>query len=702
MKKEGLGAFAHMYNTNYEYGNKNVLPHKECKDLLSIGDKINKIDTGNENLNRALRHIAFKLAKQFCPDDIHLRNNMLVIAPCPFHTEKGDQLTFDPYSLRFRCNLSSSLNVDGLIDDDIKNEIEIAKKGDGKKSAEVFKSTEKKDEEESEEEEEESEDFDLDEYLDELGEKLVEEGKFKECRRAGIYLFCFPCPFHTNEKIDSFFLQTEKGIWRCTKDLSLKSEDPDLPKEVRKLAKKAKSRKIESARTEVVERHFLSNHIIISIKVGGHEGYKSYIYNPNKGIYVELSPGEIKTEIQSVYEELWSDKPNINHITEMKSKIYKHTIREEGLRVFDQYRGDYFYVPVKNKDIRINRVTGEIEYLDPDPINRPTLYRLPYDIKPPKSKDPPKIAKDLMKLIPESHHDNFWIMIMSPLLGRSQRVIFYNFSRTGGNGKTTLFNLIEKMYGLDMTDKLTSSQLKERFSLSDLTGKTALLIDDYSAWGLAQNTLKTLASPGDEDGKGGTIKIEKKYENYIRILLMAIIIISSNTLAFDVSDLAFIDRLYIIPWIRKFDPNSEPPKYTDEDIEEFLAWLIHVQLPRYLRNELKLKRIYGTDTIIKWAIQSRKGMNFKTNQIDEEDKLNSPENGIEDFIAEYVYDPGKKDGVPTKIDEVFRMYVRYCESNNILPLADKEFEEEMNKRGLVIEKESKYINLRKKGLELFM
>ncbi len=553
----------------------------------------------------------------------------------------------------------------------------------------------------------------LSDFYSELSSELYQKYGV-ECRQIGYGLFCSPCPKHQSERYDMLFfdiLANTKGhYFTCMKEPDTYSDEPKAFDEteislIEELKKKIKPRDIESTRSEVVERNYLINNIIISIEIGGQEGYKAFRYNTEKGIYVDLGSGVIKTELQAIYEQMFVQKPPVTYVPQMKAKVFKQSVRKEGYKVFQHSEGDYFYVPVKNKDIKINRLTGEIEYLDLDPINRPFLYRLQREIEPPKSLEMPKIMKDLLNLVPPSHHDNFLIMLLSPLLGKSQRIIFYNFSRTGSNGKTTFFNLLERLYGHELIDKLSSNQLSDRFSLSDLIGKTALLVEDYTAWGLAQSTLKTLASPGndaDEEDVGGTVKIEKKYENYTRIPLTVSVIMSSNTLTFDVRDLAFIDRLIIIPWIRKFDVTSDPPHYTKEDVDELLRWLIHVPLFQYLRKELKLKKIYDTNEIVEWAIQSRKGVDFTGKRQVKQDMLNSPDNGVDEFVEEYVYKPSAPKGVPTEIDEAFRIYLKFCEQNGILPLADKEFQKELDERQLLKEKDSKlYVNMRK-GLLLFM
>ncbi len=558
-------------------------------------------------------------------------------------------------------------------------------------------------------------DVDLETEYGVVAEQLLDQGfKCKIYGNAGV--ICEPCPLHPEQSHDGAFLDLMLApIWKCIKDNADVDTLPvplaDFPRlqSVLKKHVKVKPKDRDSFREDVVERSYLSNNIIISIEIGGQEGYEAFRYNEEKGVYVDLGPGVIITELEAVYKKIWSgERPPVSHVPQMKRAIYEKTVRPEGLKVFLHDEGDYFYLPTKGKDLRINRVTGEVQYEDLDPVYRPFLYRLQREVKPPKSQDPPKILKDLLNLVPPQHHDNMIAMLVSPLLGRGRRLIFYNFSRTGGNGKTTFFNLLERLYGQDLVLRLAGAQLKERFALDGIVGKTALLIEDYPTWGIAEDRLLTLASPGNEkvEGEeevGGTIRVEKKFRASVSIPLMFSVIVNSNMLAFNPLNTALMDRLVIIPWIRKFPPDAKPPEYSKEEVDELLSWLIHVALPRHLRGEIKVKRLYDTGKIAQWAWESRKGVEFADDgRPVKHDPIDKPANGINRFVEEFVCDPNAPMCVLTEVEEAFRYYLKYCEERGILPLADKEFEKELDERNLLKEKDGEiYVNL-KKGLLLFM
>ncbi len=538
----------------------------------------------------------------------------------------------------------------------------------------------------SEKEIEKIEEIDLESFLNEIAEKNIESGQFKECYRVGIFLFCKPCPFHQDNPYDLLYLNTEKGIWRCSKDPRLETGDYEISIESLKNAlKKAKARDVESAKCEVVEHYYLSNNLIKSVNT--EKGYIVFRYEENLGYYIPQSNDTLKSELQYTYEKLWGQKPQLYLLTEMRNKICTLTEAGKDLSVFDHDHREYYYIPFKKSDILVNRKTGEIRIVQKDPVNRPFLTALPYNFDSLNVLEPmPKELEELLSLVPPGFRETLLMEIVSPLAFMGSRKIFINFSRVGSTGKTTLLRRLSELYP-GLVAWTEAENLDSRFEKSMLIGKSAILIDEFEGTkSSTKRQLKNLASDNN-------LRIEFKNGPIINIPNKLSVIINSNTLRFDNFDMALLQRLIVIPFIRNFNENDKPEPWSEEVKEKILKWLITYALHIYYKKEPKK---YPLESLKLWVERAKEG--------------DSPIDGVEDFLYMYFmkeYRGLERNGKLVSLEEAYGYYLVWAERVEYIPLSYAEFIEKVKfissrDKGWLTEDNKLYMKLKNSGLDFFL
>ncbi len=528
----------------------------------------------------------------------------------------------------------------------------------------------------------ETEDISLDVLLAEIAEKKRE--KYGECRKVGIFLFCEKCPYHQDEKYDSFFFDTINGMWRCAKDPSLQTYDDEITlDQLKAVVKKAKQKDIESAKAEVTERHYITNNMIKTVNT--EKGYLPFKYDEGLGYYKPLSNDVLKSELQHTYEMIWGQKPSLNLLTEMRNKVCKLTEAGKDLSIFEHDHGDYYYIPFRNVDVYVHRKTGEVKMVPKDPLNRPFLTALQYNLTSLDTVEVmPKKLEKLLELVPPQFRETLLMELASVLAFKGRRLIFINFSRVGGTGKTTLLKRLSELFpGLVIWSE--ADELDGRFEKSALVGKNAILIDEFEGRKSSVKTqLKILAS----DNK---LRIEYKNGPVINIQNTLIVIVNTNTLLFENFDTALSQRIVIIPFIMNFSNTDEPEEWTEEDKIEIIKWLIKYVLPKYFKKEPKR---YPVDKIIQWINSAKLG--------------EQPYDGIEEFLQKLCYKGEEKPGVLVSLKEAYNYYLLWCDTVDYIPVTYQEFVDKLkflyNRDGawLIKKGEEEKLCMRKINLAFFM
>ncbi len=518
-----------------------------------------------------------------------------------------------------------------------------------------------------------------------------------ECRTVGYGLFCSPCPFHRDEKYDMLIFDimtnTKGHYFTCTKEPDTYTDEYRVFDEteislLEELKKKISKNDIQTTRAEVVERHYVSSHIIISIRQSGQEGYRAFRYVENEGIYQELSPGTIKAELQITYERLWAQKPPITLLSEMKNKVYALTVREGDENIFSNVKGTKLYLPGRVRDIEVNTLTGEVQILPKDPINRPFTKRLPYGF----SEDPPDTMPPEMEIFRKyttpRFYNNILIMLASGLAFRSDAQIFVLYSRDHGTGKSTFFNILENLFSKDLVTRAQPKQFYDQFAESKLLGKSLLILEEYRGGSLTiDETLKRLAS------RDSTISTNRKYKEYIDAPNTVTLLTATNRLKYNTDDKAFLRRLIITPFTHVWAESEYPSWLRDQSTKErIVLYLAKHVLPDYLTGKLR-PVTYSVHKIQEWLTDN-----------------DAPNDGIEEFLRYYFYKDCSEqnhEAIQVSVDTAYQYYLIWTDRVDILPASDQEFRDKLEflkvREDWIIKKDGKEMMcMKKSNLEFFI
>ncbi len=520
----------------------------------------------------------------------------------------------------------------------------------------------------------------LDYYYDnDLIPYLTAKG-FKECVKRGYILFCKPCPFHQSDQNDSYYIDLldKKSIVRCTKEPLIERESEYLTLQqivsLRNFAKEINRKEIVRSQIEIIARHYLSINYVISIKQN--EKYAVFVYKPEKGKY-DLAGREIlRGEIQQIFSTLF---PKENMPETLSTSVYfeiaELSAKGSDLSVFEHDDGTVYYIPTIDKDIEVNRDNGNIQILEKDPINRPSLIALPYRISNIDSTEMPLELQELLTLVPPSFRETLLFELVSPLAFMGTRRIYVNFSRYGGTGKSTLLRRIEELYG-DLVVWTEANALDGRFEKSAFIGKSAILIDEYDGGGLrTKREFKMLAS-------GNSLRVEIKNGPILNIKNRLSIILNTNSLRFDETDQALHKRLIIIPFIKNFNTDKPVKPWDEETRKRILKWLIKNVLPRYFTKEPKR---YPLENIAKWLSSAKLGEH--------------PYDGIEEFLDKLCYKGEEKHGVLVSLEKAFNYYLLWTDMVDYIPVSYQEF---VDKLRIIHNRDKVWLIQKGDGLKLCM
>ncbi len=528
--------------------------------------------------------------------------------------------------------------------------------------------------------------FDLEDEYNTIAVQL-EEQELKCTVHGWAGIVCSPCPHHRDERFDAVYLDaTTELTWKCLKGDEVDLPIPDITAETLKNSKgKIKAQHKADFRAELLARKYAILRYVLSTKA--ENGYAVFVYREDLGKYTLADKEILRGEMQAIFEELFSGERLPDTISRYAYfDVAEMTHRGYDMSIFEHDTGDTYILPFRDKDVLINRVTGETKVLDKDPLGRPVNMALPYNFSIMNGIDAgmPAELEELLTLVPSTHQMEFLFELASPLVMSGTRRIYINFSRVGATGKTTVLNKLRELYG-DLVAWANVNTLGERFENSLFLGRSAVLLDEYEGAGLrARREFKELAS-------GNELRIEVKNGPILNQKNKLTVIMNTNVLRFKGADDALLNRFIIIPFIRNFPVDNPVPSWSPETRARIIAWLVRNILPQYFKRDIKKYSIYKLKD---WAEKAER---------DE-----PPEDGLDEFLRYYFYKHEEKPGVLISLEQAFKYYLLWADQVGYIPVSYQEFVDKLEMISLrdrewIIEKDNgKKLCMKKSGLAFFI
>lgn len=232
------------------------------------------------------------------------------------------------------------------------------------------------------------------------------------------------------------------------------------------------------------------------------------------------------------------------------------------------------------------------------------------------------------------------------------------------NGKSTFLEMVNTVLGLDNVSSLDLSELDERFSIAELSGKLANIGDDISdefLFGRAVAIFKKLTT-------GNRVKGERKGEDAFFFTPYSKLLFSANNIPRTKDKTgAVLRRLVIIPFNATF-------KKTDPDYDPFIG--------------SKLKSEQSMEYLIRCAIEGLLRV-IETNGFTEPKKVTEAlveyEHENNPFLS-FIEEVGKDSVVNQLTDDVFRRYRTYCVENGFTELTKINFSKQLSRNLGVVTK----------------
>lgn len=235
---------------------------------------------------------------------------------------------------------------------------------------------------------------------------------------------------------------------------------------------------------------------------------------------------------------------------------------------------------------------------------------------------------------------------------------------SGRNGKSTYLGLLTRLLGSHNVVSVKLQDLtneRSRFSLANLYGKLANVFADLPSEAL-RNTGVFKVLTGEDP-----VTADRKYRDPITFRNYAKMIYSANELpkVYDMST-AFWRRWLVVEFPNQFPPN-----------EEFKRRLYGELLPRYAAKVLAYSLLLAKHVV-------REGrFSFEGSELDYREywlrETNSVYAFLQDMVSEgvLVKDPDGR----VKTDDLYALYVKYCEREERDALAKREFTLELQRLG---------------------
>ncbi|MDD9147369.1 phage/plasmid primase, P4 family [Sporolactobacillus sp. CQH2019] len=369
------------------------------------------------------------------------------------------------------------------------------------------------------------------------------------------------------------------------------------------------------------------------------DGKKLYIYRNGK----YLSKGELV--LKKLIQDLLDEESNTNRIKQTMDWIKNETQILEDTKI----NPDDGIINVNNG--LLNYQTGELK---PHSPKRLSTIQLPVNYDP--NADDPKMMAFIKSIVPDDA-----VPVLLEFLGyclmpncRYQKALLCTGS--GANGKSTFFNLIEKIIGRENISSVSLQDLdNNRFKVAQLYGKLINIFADIPKTPIKEaSNFKTIVT-------GDSINAEFKGIDSFDFKPFTKLIFSANEIP-ETSEKneGFYRRWIIIPFPNQFkDKNCDPLIEQKLSTNEALSTLFNLAIAGL--NRLEHNEAFSPSDSIEDAINAYRGIR----------------NSIDDFIEEkcllseiHTYSTA----------DLHNEYITYCNNLQIKPIGTKKFNERLKSK----------------------
>jgi len=335
-------------------------------------------------------------------------------------------------------------------------------------------------------------------------------------------------------------------------------------------------------------------------------------------------------------------------------KASEHRVHEVMFHLKARTKIDYFpfnrngkYIPVKNGVLDVN--TGELYPHSP-------LFGFTYCIN--ARYDPNADTSFIEKFFDEVGGENknllFEIFGYCLIPGNKYQKAFM-FVGDGANGKSTVLSLLKEFLGSDNVSSIALQDFDgNRFAASQLVGKLANICADIPKNPLRYSGKFKMLTGGD------TITVERKFRDPVQLVNQAKLIFSANELP-EINDqtYAFWRRWILIEFTNKFEGSKKDPEILNKlTTEENLSALL-------------LKALEGLNRL---ELREQFSVTKSAEKIMEEWMKRA--NTVYAFVSDMIeQDPSAW----VSKEELYNAYRDYCEENDVSPLANNKFAQELKK-----------------------
>lgn len=170
--------------------------------------------------------------------------------------------------------------------------------------------------------------------------------------------------------------------------------------------------------------------------------------------------------------------------------------------------------------------------------------------------------------------------LLRPYVSWNQAALFFNTH--GRNGKGTVAELAREIIGQENVASIPIARFGDKFALSELINKTAIVVDENSVSGYLED-----ASDFKAAVTGDSISIDRKYRNPVSYKFKGFMIQCINDLpkVRDKSN-SFLRRIIIVPFDKTFTKNQEIKEIKDDyikrpEVKERFVKHILKDMPKY-------------------------------------------------------------------------------------------------------------------------
>ncbi|PRO64644.1 DNA primase [Alkalicoccus urumqiensis] len=370
------------------------------------------------------------------------------------------------------------------------------------------------------------------------------------------------------------------------------------------------------------------------------ENTKVAMYQPGEGIYTRNT-----TLIKRVISWL---EPRLNN-NKAEEVIYHLTNRAE-IRERTESR---YLLPVKNGVFNLRK--KQLEPFNPKHVFT-TKISTPYTENPKAPNLEGWNVEDWLSSI--ACHDKeivhlLWQVINDSLNGNYSRKKAIFLIGEGNNGKGTFQELITHLIGLNNIATLKVNEFDERFRLSVLEGKTAVIGDDVPAGVYIDDS-----SNFNSVVTGDVVSVEQKNKPIYNTSFKCSVIQSTNGMPkFRNKTTGTIRRLVIVPFNADFNGQAEDTRIKDEFIKDpaVLEYVLHqavhmdfekFDIPQASVNELEVFK-QDNDPVL----------DFKLSVFDEWDVQKVPKYVVYGFYKQFCLDNGYKPLAERQFHKQFKNYL---------------------------------------------